>query len=76
MEAGGKADEKEGDGVICWDCRHAVPSAKTGCSWSRNFEPVPGWKAKKCKIRLCQFGKKTRETVSYEVRKCPQFEEG
>ena len=48
---------------ICWDCEKACG----GCSWSRNFEPVPGWKAKK--IRWSR----TKETT-YMITKCPLFE--
>lgn len=33
--------------TLCWRCRHAVPSASTGCSWSRRFVPVEGWTAEK-----------------------------
>lgn len=31
--------------TLCWECRNAVPSRRTGqgCAWSRAFQPVPGW---------------------------------
>ena len=62
--------------TLCWRCRNAVPSRNAGCSWSRSFRPVPGWKAKRCKLRMCKAGKAPRFTFSYDVRKCPEFEEG
>ena len=30
---------------LCWYCANAVPCDKTGCNWSRKFEPVDGWDA-------------------------------
>lgn len=51
---------------ICWECSRA-----TGfCSWSRFFEPVKGWKAKKTTVKAWQG-----EIDSYEVYKCPLFEQ-
>ena len=64
--------------TLCWFCRNAVPSERTGtgCSWSRSFRPVPGWKAKRCLVRMCKAGEAPRFSPSYDVRKCPEFEEG
>lgn len=57
--------------TLCWDCGNAVPSAdgKFGCSWSRNFEPVDGWKAEK------HFKKYIydQEIETYRVIECPEF---
>ena len=54
---------------ICWYCKNAVPSIKTGagCSWSRKFEPVEGWTATKTVVN--------ESDVSYHVVGCPEFEE-
>ena len=57
--------------TLCWDCGNAVPCAdgKFGCSWSRNFEPVPGWTAEK------HFKKYIydQEIETYRVIECPEF---
>lgn len=57
---------------LCWDC------AKCGgdCSWSRDFEPVPGWDAEERMLyffrsNLCDY---EREERSFYVKKCPEFE--
>lgn len=50
---------------LCWRCGNAVG----GCCWSRDFEPVPGWKALDQPI-MTQDGKHV--TPSYLVLKCPQ----
>lgn len=41
---------------LCWNCQKAV----CGCSWSRNFAPVPGWTA-------------TKTEFSYHIKECPEF---
>ena len=51
---------------ICWDCANAC----CGCSWSRGFVPVDGWKAIQKKIKLS--GGKT--TPTYIVCECPRFQ--
>lgn len=55
--------------TLCWRCRHAVPSASTGCSWSRRFVPVEGWTAEKHQQK--QSGS-VYET--YCVISCPLFQ--
>ena len=55
--------------AICWKCRNAVPSASTGCSWSRRFVPVEGWTAEKHQQK--QSGS-VYET--YCVISCPLFQ--
>ena len=57
--------------TLCWRCRHAVPSASTGCSWSRHFVPVEGWTATKHQQK--QSGS-VYET--YCVISCPLFQKG
>lgn len=56
-------------GTLCWDCKHAVPSATTGCSWSRSFRPVPGWTAS-------QTEPNSDRAASYFVERCPEFVKG
>ena len=57
--------------TLCCFCRNAVPSGRTGngCSWSRSFRPVPGWKAKPDTIR----GPAGKVVHTYEVIRCPEF---
>ena len=52
---------------LCWDCIHAVPDGKHGCSWSRSFKPVEGWTATES-IKA--------DFDTYKVSKCPKFKEG
>ena len=49
---------------LCWSCQNAVPSATTGCSWSRHFKPVEGWEATQ---------NPNPEMESFRVRQCPCF---
>lgn len=49
------------DRSICWECKNAL----LGCSWSKRFEPVTGWKA-------TRFNNDNGE-ISYVVQKCPEF---
>ena len=55
--------------TLCWVCKHAVPNPQrgTGCSWSIDFKPVPGWKAKKVVV--------DRIGGSFLVEECPRFED-
>lgn len=60
--------------TLCWTCANAVPGKETGCSWSRSFKPVQGWKAKRrdVKYKDCRAGR-LHQIESYEVRKCPEY---
>lgn len=49
---------------LCWSCQNAVPSATTGCCWSRDFKPVEGWEA---------TPNPNPEMESFRVKKCPWF---
>lgn len=49
---------------LCWDCQKAC----CGCSWSRSFEPVKGWKAKETKKLY-----NGEESSGYKVIECPEF---
>lgn len=49
----------------CWTCKKACG----GCSWSSEFKPVKGWKAKKTKIK-CEEG---RYSDSYKIIYCPEY---
>ena len=53
---------------LCWDCKKATG----GCSWSKNFTPVPGWTAEK--ICSVAYNDVVRET--YSITACPEFERG
>ena len=54
--------------TLCWWCENAVPSRKTGCSWSRKLHPVDGWRATE---RVVMYD--TKPTVSYTVHWCPEY---
>lgn len=54
--------------TLCWHCGK---STNQGCSWSRRFRPVDGWKADLKPIKL--NAKKIVE--SYCVYECPEFVE-
>jgi len=54
--------------TLCWKCSNAY----SGCSWSKNFKPVEGWKAKKTTVNLGDRGNEE----SYMVYECPMFKEG
>lgn len=51
---------------ICWKCNNTCG----GCSWTREYRPVPGWQADE-KIIKSSKGKIVK---SYIVKKCPDFE--
>jgi hypothetical protein len=63
--------------TICVNCVNAVPNPDTGagCSWSRSFEPVEGWTAKKTLIVNREFTENEEECTipSYRVDACPMF---
>lgn len=46
---------------LCWGCAKACG----GCSWSKRFEPVPGWTA--VPTLLCE------RIPSYRITECPEF---
>lgn len=60
--------------TLCWGCEKACGR----CSWSKNFVPVPGWKAIPTKIfqyTRGQGGNHYRyHTDSFDVYECPEFE--
>lgn len=57
---------------ICFDCKNAVPDEEGhGCPWSRKFEPVPGWTAKKV---ILNPGRKYDQTETYCITECPLFD--
>ena len=57
------------DATICWDCQKATG----GCSWSRGFEPVEGWKAVPTKAYGKSTSEKERWIDSFDVYECPEF---
>lgn len=54
--------------TLCWLCRNAVPTETDGCSWSRGFDPVTGWRADKRIINIDD-----RDVVTYLVHWCPEY---
>ena len=50
----------------CWTCQNCFG----GCEWSREFNPVPGWTAKKTCIPSNGEYKE-----SYNVLECPKYME-
>lgn len=54
--------------TLCWHCRK---STNQGCSWSRRFRPVVGWKADLKPIKL----NAQKSVESYFVHDCPEFVE-
>lgn len=53
------------------NCCFLCKKCAGGCSWSKSFEPVDGWKAEKT-----IFDGATHEGESYKILFCPEFEEG
>ena len=54
---------------ICFDCQKACG----GCSWSRSFEPVPGWTAEKTMLNNGMACDKRRMAETYHIIACPEF---
>lgn len=52
----------------CWNCKNFAG----GCSWSKRFEPVEGWQAKK--VRRKGGGKYMGFYETYAIEFCPEFE--
>lgn len=48
----------------CWTCKKACG----GCSWSRDFEPIPGWIAEKNTI---PYNGEYADT--YKIISCPEY---
>lgn len=54
--------------TLCWWCVNSVPTEEHGCSWSREFVPIDGWRATK-EIRKYDV----KEIETYTVHWCPQY---
>ena len=50
--------------TLCWDCENCIG----GCSWTKDFEPVEGWKAEPVT--------NSDNSDTYLVSECPQFKPG
>lgn len=63
---------------ICFNCMNSVPSVEkeTGCPWSWDFEPVPGWDAEPTIINIGTINGKTYTADSFDIKSCPLFKEG
>ena len=57
-------EKREREGQLCWRCKNACGN----CSWSRNFEPVEGWKASPYIVKDSMG-----DIHTYEIVECPQF---
>ena len=55
---------------LCWYCKHAT-NKYGACSWSARFKPVDGWES-----NLTKYLYRDRVVDTYNVKKCPKFEEG
>lgn len=57
----------------CWSCTKYAG----GCSWTRKFEPIPGWDAvPTVKSGSCRGnGVKYAAIETYEIRHCPEYED-
>ena len=52
--------------TLCWCCANAI---NDGCSWSKNFIPVEGWRA----IPTIIIEGAGRKKHSFKVIECPKF---
>lgn len=52
----------------CWSCTKYAG----GCSWSREFKPVPGWEAEP-RTYGARPKYKVPEVNSYEIVACPEY---
>ena len=57
--------------TLCWRCANACGK----CSWSANFQPVKGWRARKTIIKADKYEQWHKEISSYIVYDCPLFED-
>ena len=58
---------------LCFHCRKACG----GCTWSKKFKPIEGWKATPTMIKSTRHGGKKRILIeSYKVVECPEYERG
>lgn len=65
-----KKPRRAGAANKCFHCQNAVPDNNGhGCSWSRSFEPVPGWTAEPSKVRSCGC----EPTETWHITACPEF---
>ena len=64
MSAGKKGEFNVAN--ICFDCRKALG----GCSWSRDFIPVPGWTAEPAVLKCGG----SESTQTYRITACPLFD--
>lgn len=57
----------------CWSCTKYAG----GCSWTRKFEPIPGWDAvPTVKSGSCRGnGVKYAPIETYDIRYCPEYED-
>lgn len=61
-----KYNYKKKSDTLCWNCARCYG----GCSWSRFFQPVKGWKARQTTIKN---EKSNKIITSYDVEYCPIF---
>lgn len=56
--------------TLCWTCKKATG----GCSWSKSFTPIEGWKAIPTKVKINDRSRRGDETDSFDIYECPEFE--
>lgn len=49
----------------CWTCQKAL----LGCSWSKSFTPVEGWKA----IPIQRLHMNETAKMGYQILYCPEY---
>ena len=54
---------------LCWTCARACG----GCSWSAEFKPVRGWKAKKTILYNDRGAYNSHTVKSYNIKECPMY---
>lgn len=60
--------------MLCWNCKNACG----GCEWSKSFEPVDGWVARKIPTEglygfITELKNPSLTKPSYHIFDCPKF---
>lgn len=59
--------------TLCWECANAVPTLKTGCTWSEHGIPVDGWTAIDDTDRYRKYSTSPNIKPYYCILDCPEF---
>lgn len=57
--------DKNDKGSLCWNCKNALG----GCSWSKSYVPIKGWKAIRSDVKTALH----TYVESYFVLECPEY---